>query len=78
MQLAGAGFYKEIHCVKCWHQEEVQRMFEEKVKQDETFTPGWGMYIGGIGVPSCPGGVRHCWRWYKPKRQCLRGTGFPQ
>lgn len=39
-QLAGAVFYKEIHCVKCWHQGEVQRMFEEKVKQDEAFTPG--------------------------------------
>lgn len=75
MQLAGAVFYKEIDCVKCWHQGEVQRKFEEEVKQDETFTPGWGMCIG---VPSCPGGARHCWRWHKPKRQRLHGTGFPQ
>lgn len=47
--------------------------FEEKAKQDETFTPGWGMYMGSIGVPSRPGGAQH---WHKPKRQCLRGTGF--
>lgn len=76
MQLAAAVFYKAIHCVKYWHQGEVQRMFEEEVEEDETFTPGWGMRIGSTGVPSCPGEAQHC--WHKPKRQHLCGTDFLQ
>jgi len=32
-------------------------MSEEQVKQDGTFTPGWGMRVGRRGVVSCPGGA---------------------
>lgn len=77
MQLAGTVFYKEIHCIKRWHPGEVQGMFEEKVKQDETFTPGWGVYVSGVGGPSCPGGAGTAGAGTSPKGNVCMGQVFP-
>lgn len=67
MQLAGAlfFFYKGMHCGKCWHQGHLQRMFEERVKWDETLASS----------REC---MPHCWPWCEHKRQCLPGTSLPQ
>lgn len=58
-------FYKGMHCGKCWHQGHQQRMFEERVKWDETLASS----------REC---MPHCWPWCEHKRQCLPGTSLPQ
>lgn len=61
---------------KCWHQGEGQRMSEEKGNQAETFTPGWGVCVSGISVPSCPGGAGTAGAGTSPKGNACMGPVF--